>query len=183
MSPLRRDGIVPDIIDSIPKDKLTIKYPSGVEVNYGNELTPTQVKDQPQVNWPTESGAYYTLVMTDPDAPSRTDPQYGQVKHWLTINIPGTDISQGHALAEYIGSGPPPESGLHRYIFLVYKQPGVFQTDEKPVTNRSREGRMKWDVREWAKNHNLGEPVACNYYQAQYDDYVLILRKQLENSQ
>ena len=42
-----------------------INYPSGVSVDLGNELTPTQVKDEPQqVEWPVESGAYYTLCMT-----------------------------------------------------------------------------------------------------------------------
>ncbi|CAG2178100.1 unnamed protein product, partial [Oppiella nova] len=42
-SPLRRDGVVPDVIDSVPKDKITVKYSSGLEVKFGNELTPTQV--------------------------------------------------------------------------------------------------------------------------------------------
>ena len=54
-----------------------VKYSSRTVVRYGNELTPTQVKDPPiQVKWPTESGAYYTLCMTDPDAPSRQTPRY-----------------------------------------------------------------------------------------------------------
>ncbi|XP_054157290.1 protein D3-like [Oppia nitens] len=176
MSPLRRDGIVPDIIDSVPKNKITIKYSSGVEVNYGNELTPTQVKDKPQVNWPTESGAYYSIAMIDPDAGT------GRFKHWLTINIPGTDISQGLTLADYMGSGPPQGTGLHRYIFLVYKQPDVLKTDEIQVTNRRIDGRINWDIRDWAKNQNLGEPVAANYYKAQYDDYVPILFKQIDFS-
>lgn len=42
-----------------------IRYPSGVSVELGKELTPTQVKDEPtQVEWPMEEGAYYTLCMT-----------------------------------------------------------------------------------------------------------------------
>lgn len=45
---------------------LKVSYPSGVTVSLGNELTPTQVKDVPQVSWEAEKGAYYTLLMTDP---------------------------------------------------------------------------------------------------------------------
>lgn len=41
-----------------------VTYPSGVSVDFGNELTPTQVKDEPSVNWPTDSSAFYTLCMT-----------------------------------------------------------------------------------------------------------------------
>lgn len=62
--------------------------------------------------------------MTDPDAPSRADPKIGEVRHWLVVNIPGIDINSGETLYEFIGSGPPKDTGLHRYIFLVYKQSG-----------------------------------------------------------
>ncbi|CAG2176915.1 unnamed protein product [Oppiella nova] len=178
MSPLRRDGVVPDVIDSVPKDKITVKYSSGVEVNFGNELTPTQVKDKPVVDWPADRNSYYTLVMSDPDAPNRKEPIYGQVKHWLVINIPGNDVSKGQVLADYIGSGPPQDTGLHRYVFLVYKQSGIINTTEKTVSNRSREGRLQWKVRDFAKQHNLGEPIAANFYQAQFDDWVPIFRQQ-----
>lgn len=32
-------------------------------------------------------------------------------------------------------------TGLHRYVFLVYKQNGKINPDEKRLTNRSGEGR------------------------------------------
>ena len=52
-----------------------VNYSNEAVVKLGNELTTTQVKDQPiQVKWPAESGAYYTLCMIDPDAPSRKIP-------------------------------------------------------------------------------------------------------------
>ena len=56
--------------------------------------------------------------LVDPDAPSRADPKWGEWRHWLVINIPGCDVSKGEALSVYIGSGPPPDTGLHRYILL-----------------------------------------------------------------
>lgn len=48
------------------------------------------------------------------------------------------------------------------------------------VSSRSREGRLSIKTRDYIAKYNLGNPVAGNYYQAQYDDYVPILRKQLE---
>lgn len=60
--------IVPDILDlnSLPNPlgSLNISYPSGVNVTLGNELTPTQVKDKPEVKWNSVSGMHYALLMT-----------------------------------------------------------------------------------------------------------------------
>jgi hypothetical protein len=38
------DGGVSDILDVFPEKCLKINYPSGVSVDFGNELAPTQVK-------------------------------------------------------------------------------------------------------------------------------------------
>ena len=44
---------------------MQIKYDSGSTVDGGNELTPTQVQNEPiYVEWPVEEGAHYTLCMT-----------------------------------------------------------------------------------------------------------------------
>jgi len=99
--------IVPDVIDNAPKGSAQVSYPSGVTVNFGDELTPTQVKDIPTVKWNSESGILYTLLMTDPDAPTRSNATFGEVRHWLVVNIPDNDVSKGNTLFEYIGSGPP----------------------------------------------------------------------------
>ena len=68
---------------------------------------------------------------------------------------------------------------MNRYVFLVYEQPGLITPDEKKVTNRSIEGRPKFSVENFAKKYNLGMPIAVNFYQASYDDYVPVLWKQL----
>lgn len=177
---MEKESIVPDVVDTLPINVLDIKYPSGAEVKNGNELTPTQVKDIPiHINWPTEEGALYTLVMTDPDAPSRQNPQYREWHHWLVVNIPGTSVGEGKTLSQYVGSGPPKGTGLHRYVFLVYKQPSSINPDEKVLTNRSGEGRGCFKIRNFAKKYNLGSPIAGNFYQAQWDDYVPKLYEQL----
>ncbi|KAJ8947138.1 hypothetical protein NQ318_002499 [Aromia moschata] len=161
-------------------EKHEVSYPSGVKVDSGNVLTPTQVKDVPTVKWETESNAFYTLCMTDPDAPSRKEPKYREWHHWLVGNIPGNNVDQGEVLSEYVGSGPPPGTGLHRYVFLVYKQNGKLTFDEKRLTNRSGDNRGCFSIRKFAEKYKLGQPVAGNLYQAEYDDYVPILYKQLD---
>lgn len=75
-------------------------------------------------------------MMTDPDAPSRQQPTFGEVRHWLVVNIPGSAVADGQTIVEYIGSGAPQHTGLHRYIFLVYKQPKQLEVDEPVTSNR-----------------------------------------------
>lgn len=73
--------------------------------------------ETPKVEWHAEKCAYYTLVMIDADAPA----EIHEVRHWLVMNIPESDVENGDEVCEYLGSGTL--SGIHRYIFLVYKQP------------------------------------------------------------
>jgi len=177
---MEKESVVPDVVDVVPPNVIDIKYPSGAEVKSGNELTPTQVKDIPiNISWPTEEGALYTLCMTDPDAPSRQAPKYREWHHWLVVNIPGSSVGEGKTLSQYVGSGPPKGTGLHRYVFLVFRQPGQLNTDEKVLSNRSADGRGCFKIRNFAKKYNLGSPVAGNFYQAQWDEYVPKLYEQL----
>ncbi|XP_055372080.1 phosphatidylethanolamine-binding protein homolog F40A3.3-like [Condylostylus longicornis] len=176
---MEKHEVVPDVIDVTPTEIAEVKYPSGVTVDQGNELTPTQVKDIPEVKWNAESDSLYTVCMTDPDAPSRASPKFREWHHWLVGNVPGGDISKGEVLSAYVGSGPPQGTGLHRYVFLVYKQTGKLEFDEKRLPNNSGDGRGCFSIKKFAEKYKLGNPVAGNFYQAQWDDYVPLLYKQL----
>ncbi|XP_076759629.1 protein D2 isoform X2 [Xylocopa sonorina] len=176
---LQTHGVVPDVIDNVPQNVLSVTYPNQLSVDIGKVLTPTQVKDPPTVTWNGDANTFYTLCMTDPDAPSRKDPKFREWHHWLVGNIPGSDVSKGEVLSEYIGSGPPEGTGLHRYVFLLYKQPGKLTFDERRLTNRSGDHRAQFSIRKFAQKYKLGDPIAGNMYQAEFDDYVPILYKQL----
>ncbi|KAJ8929801.1 hypothetical protein NQ314_017398 [Rhamnusium bicolor] len=138
---MQKHKIVPDVISVVPEEVAEVTYPSGVKVNLGNVLTPTQVKDMPTIKWKAEDNAFYTVCMTDPDAPSRKNPKFREWHHWLVGNVPGNEIAKGEVLTEYVGSGPPKGTGLHRYLFLVYKQTEKLKFDEKRLTNRSGDNR------------------------------------------
>lgn len=106
---LERESIIPTIIPSSfqPTLLFAIKYPPDVEVLLGNKLTVEQTREEPSVvvvpmsvpevvadgdgkegeegrrGYSTKEDVSYTLVMTDPDAPSRDDPKFGPFRHWV----------------------------------------------------------------------------------------------------
>lgn len=115
----------------------------------------------------------------DPDAPSRLEPTRREFRHWLTINIEGNDLNSGESIFQYIGSGPPKDTGLHRYVFLLFKQPtGKIEFDSPFVSDHSALGRPSTSTKDLIKKFDL-KLVAGNFYQAEYDDYVPILHEQL----
>ncbi|KAI5741083.1 hypothetical protein M8J76_010247 [Diaphorina citri] len=176
---LKELEVIPDVIKTAPSELLKVEYPGGVSVNLGNVLTPTQVKDQPTVTWNADPNQSYVLCMTDPDAPSRKEHTYREWHHWLVGNIKGGKLDGADFLSAYVGAGPPPNTGLHRYVFLVYKQPNSITFDEARLPNNSQDGRAKFSIANFAEKYKLGEPIAVNFFQAEYDDYVPTLYKQL----
>lgn len=180
----KSNEIVPDVIDTGPNNVLKVTFTNGAVVNLGNELTPTQVQNQPEVSWKdADPKSFYTLVMTDPDAPSRAEPKFREWHHWIVGNIPGNDIFNGEVLSGFISSAPPMNSGLHRYVFMLYKQPsGQIDFNSQPkLLSTSSSGRAKFSTRSFAKKYSLGTPVAGNFYQAEYDDYVPQVYAKLKN--
>lgn len=55
----------------------------------------SQVQSKPTVTWEAEEGKLYTLVMTDPDAPTRSDPKWGE---WYARRLHPPDFSRLCAL-------------------------------------------------------------------------------------
>jgi len=171
--------IVPDVVDSAPTKMIEIKY-GDLTLLPGNVLTPTQVKAQPSFAWEADPSKFYLLCMTDPDnvpVEKRGTPG-SQWHHFLVGNIQGSDISTGEVLSEYIGSGPPEGTGLHRYVFLVFEQPGKL-TFDAPKLGQSIEGRADFDIREFVKKNGVGPLVAANFYLAEFDSWVPELYKSL----
>ncbi|XP_019638043.1 PREDICTED: uncharacterized protein LOC109480298 [Branchiostoma belcheri] len=163
-------AVVPDVLDNPPMEKAEVKF-DDVRVSFGKTLTPTDTKNEPKVTWPAEDGQLYTLAMIDPDSPSRADPRYGQWKHWLVGNIPGNDVSRGDVISEYISPIPLVGTGPHRYVILVYKQTKRLDFDEPRQTSITARGRGLWKVRAFAEKYELGDPVAGNFFEAEWDKW------------
>ncbi|KAI6656338.1 Protein D3-like [Oopsacas minuta] len=169
------DEVVPDTLDAVPSHLVTVEYTGGLKVETGCVLTPTQLKNRPVcISWPTDGDNLYTLMMIDPDAPSRADPKYRHWLHWLVVNIPGCKVGEGEEPFEYIGAGPPKGTGIHRYVFVALKQTGNIVYEGTRCTSKQIEGRGGWQNREFISKHSL-LPVGANYFKAEWDDYVPVL--------
>jgi len=162
--------IVPDVVDSAPESICEVTY-GKQKLKPGDELTPKLVNTNlPKVSWNANSANYYTLMLTDPDAPSRKEPTYREWIHWIVTNIPGNDVSKGETLMTYIGSAPPPETGLHRYVFLVWQQKEMKNKWTVEKIGYSGDKRGKFSARKFATENGLTKLVAGNYYETQNDD-------------
>lgn len=65
--------------------------------------------------------------------------------------------------------------GLHRYVILIFKQPeATIATAETRLPASSPDGRGAWNPATFISKYNLGDPVAGNFVQAEWDDFVPI---------
>ncbi|EDL10551.1 phosphatidylethanolamine binding protein 2, isoform CRA_a [Mus musculus] len=83
-------------VDEQPQHLLRVTYTEAEVEELGQVLTPTQVKHRPgSISWDgLDPGKLYTLILTDPDAPSRKKPVYREWHHFLVVNMKGNDISR-----------------------------------------------------------------------------------------
>ena len=95
-SALRRENLIPDVLPEYfnPTTLFSVVYPNGKEVLLGNEFQVSETEDEPSISFmPMNLSAEqadsqgeevaYTLVMLDPDVPSRKDPQFKTFRHWV----------------------------------------------------------------------------------------------------
>ncbi|KAH8350654.1 hypothetical protein KR067_013631 [Drosophila pandora] len=171
--------VVPEILDEPPKELLKIKYDNAFDIEEGKTYTPKELKFQPKLDWNADSGSFYTVVMICPDAPNRENPMYRSWLHWLVVNVPGSDVMKGQSISDYFGPLPPKDSGMQRYLILVYQQSDKLDFDEKKIELSNADGHSNFDVLKFAQKYELGVPVAGNIFQSRWDDYVPELMRML----
>ena len=88
------------------------------------------------------------------------------------MNVPGPEqIGSGFPVASYQGPAPPPKTGLHRYVLMVYAQKGSFESSKQKTFGDDNRGG--WNIKEWIKDHaailggDAPVPIAGNFFQAQ----------------
>ena len=93
---LQADNVIPDVIPASvqfsPRVLFSVFWPStGTEVMLGSRIAKNLTQEEPEIKIsPMQGGGgsgveefSYVVVMTDPDAPSRADPKFGQWRHWV----------------------------------------------------------------------------------------------------
>ncbi|KAF4629574.1 hypothetical protein G7Y89_g8570 [Cudoniella acicularis] len=178
---IRRALVKADIIDEVlddfkPQCFVVPFYGKKRPVALGNIFKQSKTKERPSMKIycpKIKSTPGLIISLTDPDAPSRDNPKWSEVCHWIGI-IPTTGNQQQeleltvtnndweHELMEYKPPGPPPKTGYHRYVFVL------LQGDIANLTAPSKRyhwgtGKDRHGVRNWAKEQGL-EVIGANYF-------------------
>ncbi|KAL0959011.1 hypothetical protein HGRIS_014323 [Hohenbuehelia grisea] len=178
--------ILPESYNFIPTILFSAVWPNGSEAILGNELARDAMLEEPDIvitpmgtpDATAQDGSEettYTLVMLDPDAPSRADPKFKEFRHWVITGLKspaGTSIETKNLVAlktkpsatSYRPPGPPPGSGLHRYTFLLFEEPagGFTLPSDAPEHHSELEARRSWTGYKFGENHGL-KLVGANY--------------------
>ncbi|AGO10821.1 AaceriAFR694Wp [[Ashbya] aceris (nom. inval.)] len=188
---LSEHSIFPDVLvpsaEKGPSGHLVVEYPGeSSAVTLGNVLPVEAAQTVPNVMLITtepgkvKEGELFTLAMTDPDAPSRSDHKWSEYCHFLETNVTlGSDdgvshvVLKGNPQVEHMGPAPPAGTGAHRYVWLLFRQPGRLELSEEELARL--QSRINWGysekrppvgVGEFAGEKNL-ELVAVNFFYAE----------------
>jgi len=123
-----------------------------------------------------------TLALTDPDAPSRDNPEWSEICHWIATEVQLVDSgSDGEAkfsksfkeIMPYKPPGPPPKTGKHRYVFVALA-PKNRTTDGLYLSQPSDRQHWGYDherdgLKIWAEKMGLAV-VGANFIYEQNDE-------------
>ncbi|XP_072159239.1 protein D1 [Bemisia tabaci] len=169
---MKEHNIVPDIVEYPPKHELKIKYVYGYKANFGNNIDPNDLEGRPfWVRFPRGVNDYFTLLMIDPDQPSRSEPKESEWVHWLVNNMDGISVYSGDTIVKYLTPKPENGTGPHRFIFFIFKQPGGrMNFTEKAINNTRYDGKIRghFNTKDFIKRNKFGAPHASNFFYSEY---------------
>ncbi|KAE9585590.1 hypothetical protein Lal_00009814 [Lupinus albus] len=160
--PLAIGRVIGDVVDYFtPNVKMSVTYNHNKQVCNGFEFFPSSVTTKPKVQvHGGDMRSFFTLVMTDPDVPGPSDPYLREHLHWIVTDIPGTtDATFGKEVVKY--EMPRPNIGIHRFVFLLFKQKGG------QTVNKIPSSMDLFNARNFAHINDLGPPVAAVFFNAQ----------------
>nr|AOM81063.1 mother of FT 1 protein [Oxybasis rubra] len=163
IDPLVVGRVIGDVLDMfVPMADFRVQYGTKHIFN-GCEIKPSLASERPlvQISGLLSTDNLYTIIMIDPDAPSPSEPKMKEWLHWIIADIPqGMDASKGRELVEYMGPKPP--TGIHRYVFVLFRQKG-------PIAKQWQlpQARNNFSTRNFAARNGLGLPVAAVYFNSQ----------------
>ncbi|KAK5127223.1 hypothetical protein LTR85_008585 [Meristemomyces frigidus] len=190
ISELKKAEIIPTVIDVFtPLLTVSIVWEKAT-ADVGNTLDPAKLQEAPSVQLidqspdASSSTVQLTIALTDPDAPSRDEPEWSEICHWIATGVHRTDADDADELSSrlsksktkvkdimpYKPPGPPPKTGKHRYVFVALAPKNG--TTEKLSLSKPGD-RQHWGygeegvgLRKWAGENGL-EVVGANFIYAQ----------------
>ncbi|EXJ56172.1 hypothetical protein A1O7_09103 [Cladophialophora yegresii CBS 114405] len=161
-----------DVVTSDKSKILELSY-DGKVLEPGQYVPRSDAKLSPTLALTVPSrAATYMVICIDLDGPYPSFNMLSPILHWIQpgFKAPAESnvlTSSAPFVANYVGPGPPPGSSPHRYVFLLYEQPGGFDaTKHAPPGGKeySNVARMRFALDDWENKANLGSPIAVNYF-------------------
>jgi len=193
---LKQAGIIPQVLDPFtPLLTLSIFWENAT-AEVGNLLDPGDLQSAPDLQFldavpelfatlgkhgkgKKRKSPQLTIALTDPDAPSRENPEWSEICHWIGTDVQLTEVSDPSevinsdsdeafpsgsskklkTIMPYKPPGPPPKTGKHRYVFVALAPKNG--TTEKLHLSKPGD-RQHWGfgqkgtgVRDWARLNGL----------------------------
>ncbi|CAN6195236.1 unnamed protein product [Urochloa humidicola] len=167
VDPLVVGRVIDDVVNLfVPTVPLSVRYGTR-DLTNGCEIRPSIAANPPAIQIAGRANDLFTMLMTDPDAPSPSEPSMREWLHWLVVNVPGgADPShQGDVVVPYMSPRPP--VGIHRYVVVVFQQKGRIHSPPAMAPGGDHDARVGFRTRAFADRHHLGDPVAALYFNAQ----------------
>lgn len=157
-------GLIPYFVPCKPKDTATIYYNADDYVLVGNVLTVAQVRNEPTINFPSfQRRTNYTVLMVDVDAPSREDPKLSPYLHFLAVNSYEVIMGTSDKVVPYQSPSPPPGTGYHNYVWLLFKQNGYINPNKlMPLASH----RENFSIKQFMDENRFTVPKAGNIFRS-----------------
>jgi len=138
-------------------------------VYQGNLLKPSETKSKPRVTFNGNKDVLYSLVMSTPDC--HLTENNAEYLHWMVGNIPGSDVSKGTEICDYLQPFPPRGVGYCRYIFVLYRQEKVidFGKHKRPTDCKNLAERTFSTLDFYREFQDVMTPCGLAFFQSNWD--------------
>ncbi|GAA5926503.1 hypothetical protein JCM3775_001036 [Rhodotorula graminis] len=161
---LKEAGLIgSSVIPSTFKNQIAVQATYGAfgNVQPGSTYSVADTQAEPTIsfNAPPGPDSRFTVVVADPDAPSRDDQKWSPFLHFVLADVvPGKEA--GQSVVTYMGPAPPQGTGPHRYAILVYAQ----AVDHTPELPGQPDDRQSFPLGQFVKDNQLDLVGATFFY-------------------
>jgi len=116
----------------------------------------------------------YTIIVLDLDPPYGSTPFLGPLLHWHQSGVTvasdnSLKLSSNKGNIDWLAPTPPPLSGPHRYLFILYEEGKEYDSEHVKSAfgeSISTFSRLRWDVDTFVEKAGLGSVVAATYFKS-----------------